>query len=374
MPDDQNQPPPPPETPLAQPAAQPPPVQPVTPQQQPPSGYQPPRPAYPYTPQFGGYAGPYAGAYGAAAMYPPRKPRSAWFWPVIILSCILVFGLLLWAVVYSVMHSSDEATSGPAFSSSRIAVIDVSGVIVDADKIDAQLRKFGDDDSVKAIILHIDSPGGGAAVSQEIYHEVRRVREDKKKPIIASVESVGASGAYYIASGCDKIYANEASVVGSIGVIMEWTNYGDLYKWAKLKSVVIHAGELKDAGDPTHDMTPQEAVYFQSLVDNMYAQFIHDVADGRKQNPADIRKLATGQVWTGQQSLQMHLIDKLGGFRVALIDTARQVGIKDEPTIVRPSTPKKGLSAFLDGDSDDLFFPSPTKLLDKSPGFYFMWK
>ena len=231
MSDDLNQPPPTPEIPFEQPPAQQATVQQsAPPPQQPASGYQPPRPAYPYAPaQFGGYASPYAGPYGAAAMYPPRKPRSAWFWPVIILSCILVLGLFFWAIVYTIMHSSDDATTtGSSFSSSRIAVIDVSGVIVDADKIDGELRKFGDDDNVKAIILHIDSPGGGAAVSQEIYHEVRRIRAEKKKFIVASVESVGASGAYYIASGCDKIYANEASVVGSIGVIMEWTNYGDL--------------------------------------------------------------------------------------------------------------------------------------------------
>jgi len=191
--------------------------------------------------------------------------------------------------------------------------------------------------------------------------------------VIASVESVGASGAYYIASGCDRIYANEASVVGSIGVIMEWTNYGDLYKWAKLKSVVIHAGELKDAGDPTRDMTPKEAAYFQSLVDNMYTQFVRDVADGRHTTAGKILPLATGQVWTGQQSLGLGLIDKIGGYRVALMDTAKEVGIKDEPAIVKPNSAKKGLAGILNGDTDDLF-PNPSKLLDKSPGFYFLWK
>ena len=321
MPDDLNQPPSPPPASIPTPAS---------------TGYQPPRPAYPYPPQ---YANPYA----AAAFYPPRKPRSAWFWPLIILGSILLIGLLLWAIVWSTLRNVDD-TAGPAFGSNRIAVIDLSGVIVDADKIDAQLRKFGDDDSVKAIILHIDSPGGGAAASQEIYHEVLRVRQEKHKKIVASVESVGASGAYYIASACDRIYANQASVVGSIGVIMEWTNYGDLYRWAKLKSVVIHAGELKDAGDPTHDMTPQEAVYFQSLVDNMYGQFVQDVADGRHTTSEKIKPLATGQVWTGQQSLPLGLIDQIGGFRVALIDTARMVGIKDEPSIVRPASAKKGLA------------------------------
>jgi protease-4 len=207
-----------------------------------------------------------------------------------------------------------------------------------------------------------------------MYHEVLRVRQEHpKKKIVASVESVGASGAYYVASACDRIYANDASVVGSIGVIMEWTNYGDLYKWAKLKSVVIHAGTLKDAGDPTHDMTPEEAKYFQSLVDNMYTQFVQDVAHGRHSTADRIRPLATGQVWTGQQSLGLGLIDKIGGFRVALMDTAREVGIKNEPTIVRPNSAKKGLAALLNGDADNLF-PNPARILDQSPGFYFMWK
>lgn len=337
----------------------------------------PGQPAYPFPPNpYAAHFGappPFAQpAYGTGFGYPPRPPRSAWFWPAIILGIVLVIGLLAWAIVYSALRTSDD-TTGTAFTSDRIAVIDLSGVIVDADKIDTQLRKFGDDSSVKAIILHIDSPGGGAAASQEIYHEVLRIRQEKHKKIVASVESVGASGAYYIASACDKIYANQASVVGSIGVIMEWTNYGDLMRWAKLKSVVIHAGELKDAGDPTHDMTPREAAYFQSLVDNMYGQFVRDVAEGRHTTAGKIQPLATGEVWTGEQSVPLGLVDKIGGFRVALIDTAREVGIKDEPAIVKPSSPKRGLAALLNGDADDLF-PSPTKLLDRSPGFYFMWK
>ena len=130
-----------------------------------------------------------------------------------------------------------------------IAVIDITGVILSPETVDSQLRKFGDDSSVKAIILHINSPGGGAAASQEIYHEVLRVRQEKHKKIIASIESVGASGRVLLSpGGCDKIYANDASVVGSIGVIMEWTNYGDLMRWAKLKNVIIHAGELEGRG------------------------------------------------------------------------------------------------------------------------------
>ncbi len=176
--------------------------------------------------------------------------------------------------------SAVRPTALPALGD-NIGVIDIDGEILSADTVVDQLRKFNQNDSIKAIILHIDSPGGGAAASQEIYHEVLRIREQKKKPIVASIESVGASGAYYIASATDKIYANDASVVGSIGVIMEWTNYGNLMQWAKLSPEVIHAGSLKDAGDPSRPMTPQERAYFQSLVDNMYGQFVHDVAEGR---------------------------------------------------------------------------------------------
>src|SRR6185437_5209957 len=225
----------------------------------------PPYPQYPQqpNPQQAPTGAPAQGAYAYAPYaYPtsyaaPR--RSGWFW----------------APIFAGMAMAEGTSS---FGEPSIGVVDITGVIVDADKINKQLERFGKDDGIKAIVLHIDSPGGGAAASQEVYHEVLRVRKDLHKRVVASVESVGASGAYYIASGCDRIYANPASVVGSIGVIMEWTNYGDLLKWAKLKNVNLHDGELKDAGDPTRDMTPKEQAYFQGLIDTMYGQFIRDVA------------------------------------------------------------------------------------------------
>jgi protease-4 len=304
---------------------------------------------------------------------PPRR-RSAWFYIAIIGGSFAFVALLITGMIYSTVRAlNGQSTSNGFGVSSRIGVVEISGVITDAGKVDTQIRNLADDSSVKAIILHIDSPGGGAAASQEIYHEVLRIRHDKHKKIIASVESVGASGAYYIASACDSIYANQASVVGSIGVIMEWTNYGDLLRWAKLKNVVIHAGELKDAGDPSRDLTPKEEAYFQSLVDNMYGQFVHDVATGRHTTDDKIRPLATGQVWTGEQSLPLGLIDKIGGFRVALIDTARSVGISGEPAIAKPPQDKKGLMALLNSDTDSLF-PNPSQFLNHAPGFYFMWK
>jgi protease IV len=333
----------------------------------PPPPPQPPPPPYAQKPPYS-----YSPPYGIA---PQPRRRSVWFYIGIVAASLAAVCLLISFMVWATMRSvTGGDSSGFALGSpSRIAVIEISGVILSPETVDSQLRKFGNDPSVKAIILHINSPGGGAAASQEIYHEVLRVRQEKHKKIIASIESVGASGAYYIASGCDKIYANDASLVGSIGVIIEWTNYGELLRWAKLKNVTITSGELKDAGDPSRDLTPKEQAYFQSLVDNMFTQFVHDVATGRHTTEDKIKPLATGQVWTGQQALPLGLIDKAGGFRVALIDTARDAGISGEPTIVRPAKNKRGLFALLTDDGEDLF-PNPSQLLNHAPGFYFMWK
>src|SRR6267154_1021737 len=205
----------------------------------------PPPPTPPYRPygQIPPYASPYSGSpYSSVPGYgvPLPRRRSAWFYLGIITGSLAAVCLLVTLMVWGTMKSIGDG-AGLGLSSDSIAVGDISDVILAPETIDNQLRKFGDESSVKAIILHINSPGGGAAASQEIYHEVLRLRREKKKKIVASIESVGASGAYYIASGCDRIYANDASVVGSIGVIMEWTNYGDLMRWAKLKNVIIHA-------------------------------------------------------------------------------------------------------------------------------------
>ena len=304
--------------------------------------------------------------------------HSFWFWLSLVGGLFVLFVLLLWTAAWFTLRSSNTSTASfDGFGSRNIAVIDLKGVILSPDKTDQQLEGFANDNSVKAIILHINSPGGGAAASQEIYHEVLRIRKQHKKKIVASIESVGASGAYYIATAADRIYANQASIVGSVGVIMQWVNYGDLLKWAKLKDVTLKAGALKDAGSPTRPMTPAEQAYFQGLIDNMHTQFIDDVATGRRLPVKDIQGLATGQVWTGQQALGLHLIDQIGGFRVALMDTARAVGIKGEPNIVRPREPHPGLADLILGANSKIGFPGPSELqslLEKSPGFYFLWQ
>src|SRR6202162_1559771 len=212
-------------------------------------------------------------------------------WILIGGGAFFLFVLAVFSLVYLTLHSNTSDAGFGGFGD-RIGVVDLDGVILSPQPVVGQLKKFGDDSSIKAIILHVNSPGGGVAASEEIYREVKRIRDDKKKRIVASIESVGASGAYYVSSATNKIYADKGSIVGSIGVIAEWVNYGDLLHWAKLKDITMKAGEFKDTGSPTRDMTPAEKEYLQSLIDNMHGQFIQAVADGRKIKFDDIKAIA----------------------------------------------------------------------------------
>jgi protease-4 len=184
---------------------------------------------------------------------------------------------------------------------------------------------------------------------------------------------VGASGAYYIASATNKIYADNGSIVGSIGVISEWINYGDLLRWAKLKTEVLTVGEYKSTGDPSREMTPKERAYLQSLIDNMYGQFVRAVAEGRHAKVEDIKAVADGRVWTGEQALSMHMIDQIADFEAAVDDTAKAVNISGKPVLVHPERERKTVLDLLFGDVSE-WLPSREKLLDRHAEFYYLWK
>src|SRR5215469_2580595 len=219
-----------------------------------------------------------------------EKRSRTLLWIVIGGGAFFLFVLAVFALVYVTLHTGKDV-SITAFGD-KIGVIDLEGVILSPNPVVQQLKKFGDDDSIKAIILHVNSPGGGVAASEEIYREVKRIRDDKKKRIVAAIETVGASGAYYVSSATNKIYADNGSIVGSIGVIAQWVNYGQLLKWARLKQITMKAGEFKDTGNPARELTPAEKAYLQSLIDNMHTQFIRAVADGRHMKMDDVRSMA----------------------------------------------------------------------------------
>jgi protease IV len=301
-----------------------------------------------------------------------EKRSRTWLWILIGGGAFFLFVLAVFTLVYLTLRSSGENAGLRGFGD-RIGVVDLEGVILDSTTVVQQLKKFGDDDSVKAIIIHVNSPGGGVAASEEIYSEVKRIRDAKHKRIVSSISTVGASGAYYVSAATNKIYADNGSVVGSIGVISEWVNYGDLMRWAKLKPEVLTVGEFKDTGDPSREMTPAERAYMQSLIDNMYGQFVQAVADGRHAKVEDIRSIANGKVWTGQQAFSMHMIDQVADFEAAVEDTAKSVGISGKPVLVRPDRDHKSLLDLMFGDVSQ-YLPTKEKLLDQQTGFYYLWK
>ncbi len=315
-----------------------------------------------------------------------KRSSLAWILVIGVILCGL-FVVSLFAIM-AIMADGDGFTGG---AGDRIAVIPVEGVINDemAKSVNRHLKQYGDDARVKAIILRVDSPGGGVAASQEIYREFKRVREEKKKKIVVSMASVAASGGYYIAAPADKIFANPGTVTGSIGVIAEWLNYKELAEWAKLKPVVFKSGEFKDTGSATRDLTEAEKKYFQGMIDELYVQFVNAVTEGRQGkgepgselNKERVRLLADGRVYTGEAAKKKGLVDEIGNYEDAVKATAKLVGIKGEPQIVTPPKPKEGLSIW------DLLLGaarikdiSPSKLpsqlidLDTSVKFKYQWK
>jgi|ERR1700691_3702957 len=303
---------------------------------------------------------------------PDQRSRTV-LWILIGGGAFFLFVLAVFSLVYLTLHAGGGNQAAFGGFGDRIGVVDLDGVILSPQPVVGQLKKLADDSSIKAIILHVNSPGGGVAASEEIYREVKRIREDKKKRIVVSIETVGASGAYYIASASNKIYADQGSIVGSIGVIAEWVNYGDLLKWAKLKSIVFKSGEFKDTGNPARELTPAEQAYMQGLIDNMFGQFVQAVADGRGMKFDDVKAIANGKVWTGKEALSMKLIDNVGDFEAVVNDTAQSVGISGEPTLVHPEKDRRTVLDLLLGDVSQ-YLPDTEKMLEQHVGFYYLWK
>lgn len=218
----------------------------------------------------------------------------------------------------------------------RIALIRVEGVIMDAQSTVGELKRFGENPSVKAIVLRIDSPGGGVVPSQEIHDAVQRVRQKSNKLVIASMGSVAASGGYYIAAATDRIIANPGTLTGSIGVIMETANVEGLLKKIGVEGVVVKSGKFKDVGSPLRKMSDEERALLQSVMDDVHKQFIEAVAAGRALEPAAVQALADGRIFTGRQAKEAKLVDELGDLEAAIQLAADLAGIEGEPKVVEP--------------------------------------
>jgi protease-4 len=281
--------------------------------------------------------------------------------------------VLLAVALLAVLVTVGEDDGADFAFSDRLQVVDIEGVLVDSSPIIEQLKRYEDSGSVRAILLKIDSPGGGVAVSQEIYTEVKRLREMKNKTVVAYMASVGASGAYYVACAADTIVANPGTIVGSIGVIAEWVNYEDLMEWAKLKSIVFKTGEFKDTGSPVRALTDNERRYFQGLIDDMYVQFVEAVADGRDLDLEAVRALADGRVFTGRDARERKLIDEIGNFQDAVDITAKLAGISGKPRLIRAGRQRVTLLDVLTTDLSR-FIPVSGQTLKSQIRFQYLWK
>jgi protease IV len=286
-----------------------------------------------------------------------------------LLAGLAVFGILfslffvsLW--VLSILSSREESLWG----GDKIAVVEIRGVILDPQSTVEKLIKLRKNDRVKAVVLRIDSPGGGVSPSQEIHSEVKRLQQEKK--VLVSMGAVAASGGYYIACGADKILANPGTMTGSIGVIAESLNVEDLLRKIGLRSMVIKSGRHKDIGSPFREMSPEEKSLLQSVLDNIHEQFILAVAEGRKMPVEKVRELATGRVFTGEQAKSLGLVDGLGTLQDTITAAATMAGIQGEPEVIYPE--KKRFSII------DLLLESTVQKIweiaaDTSPRPYFLY-
>ncbi|MBI3944698.1 MAG: signal peptide peptidase SppA [Armatimonadetes bacterium] len=203
-----------------------------------------------------------------------------------------------------------------------------------SDSVVAQLARGRRDASIKAVVVRINSPGGSAAASQEIYAELMKIRK-AGKPVVASMGDVAASGGYYVAAAADRIVANGSTLTGSIGVVMEMQNLQGLFQKIGVRSNTIKSGKFKDIGSSTRPMTPEERELLQGLVNDVYEQFVGAIIAGRKQvDPARLRQLADGRIFTGRQAHALKLVDELGNLQDAVATAARLAGIRGRPTVV----------------------------------------
>lgn len=224
------------------------------------------------------------------------------------------------------------------FDPDRVALVRVEGPIMDAREAVETIRQHQHDGRVRAMVLRVDSPGGGVVPSQEIHNAVAAFR-DSGKPVVVSMGTVAASGGYYISAPSNLIVANPGTLTGSIGVIMSLANFEALLDKIGVSNVTIKAGANKDIGSPFRQMTAAERTLMQGLMDDIHAQFIEAVATGRGRPVNEIQPLADGRIFTGKQALDAGLVDELGDLEAAIRRAGDLAGIPGRPKVIERRKP-----------------------------------
>jgi len=286
-----------------------------------------------------------------------------------ILAGMLVFGVLLGLFIISLwVLSYIIGREDSLFGVEKVAIVEIRGVIFDPQPVIERLVKYRKNETIKAIILRIDSPGGAVGPAQEIYAEVKKIKKEKK--VLASMGSVAASGGYYVACAAEKIVANPGSITGSIGVVVESLNVEELLRKIGLEPMVVKSGKHKDLGSPTRKMTEDERKLLQEVLDNVHEQFIQAVAEGRNLPIEKVRPIADGRIFSGDQAFRLGLVDALGSLEDAIALASQMSGIKGEPDVIYPEKRKFSLLEFI---LQGIMQKITERLIETHPSFYFIF-
>jgi len=266
---------------------------------------------------------------------------------------ILLFMVILFFIFISLLFISPEGDF--MTSQDKVACVELYGPILNSKDIVSQLKKYRKNKSINAVVLRIESPGGTIGASQEIYEEVKKIRESGKI-IVASLGNIAASGGYYVACGADKIVANPGTVTGSIGVIAEFFNISELADKFGIKFETVKSGKFKDSGSPFRTLTTEERKYFQKLIDDSFQQFVEVVHQEREIDKEKLLKIADGRIFTGQQAKELNLVDELGSYEDAISLTIKMAGISEDARIIREKRKIFNIFDILFGDIEETIF------------------
>jgi protease-4 len=264
--------------------------------------------------------------------------------PVILGFGILLFiGIVFFALIYILGLVKGDGNS--LHRRAKVGVVRIEGVLIDSSYIIEQIDEFANDNGIKAVVLRINSPGGGVVASQEIYQSVRELGKQKK--VVASMGAVAASGGYLIATATDRIVANPGTITGSISAVMQFADIQELMRKVGVRSSVVKSGKFKDIGSPVREMTVEEKQLIQGIVDDIYDQFTKTISENRKVPLEAILNLADGRIFSGRQALTVKLVDELGGLQDAVSLAGRLAGMEGKPAIVYAAKKKTNLWRYL---------------------------
>ena len=272
--------------------------------------------------------------------------RHPYLFFILVFSSVVVSAMVIMTFLFTLGTRDSEFEFGE-----KVGVIEINGIIADSKNVLDHIKRFREDDAIKAIVIRINSPGGAVGPSQEIFREIQKTSSSKK--VVASMGTIAASGGYYIAAGADGIVANPGTITGSIGVIMGFTNYEDLLKKIGLVPVVIKSGKYKDMGSPVRKMTRKEEKILQDFARKIHKQFIRDIVQGRKMDPEKVKSLADGRIFTGEESKELGLVDRIGNLEDAIEWAGRLGGIEGKISTVYAKEKKFSLLKYITDSSTD---------------------